>query len=302
MPFKRHPTFNPALNKNSKLWRYMSLPKFISLIQNSNLFMYNLELMSKDDKFEGVLPAGNFIHRQWQAIDDVPENVLTKLKKNIIYHETGDLRTCLEHYKEEQELRIRQTYAHRRSYFINCWHMSEYESLAMWDIYSRKDEGIAIVSSESNFIEAFADLGKDIYGGSVQYVNYDNFSIDVNNVFNSILYKRASYAYEQEYRLVLHDIEVTHKFTPINIIEFDANGNSNIIHSRASEGRTEKEIEEIDPKPSMNINCDLTKLINEIYVSPSAPNWFLDIVINLVDTYNIDIPVKQSELNQDPLR
>lgn len=304
MTFKTHPVFTPAPTKESKLWRYMSLPKFISLIQQSYLFMYNLELMAKDDIFEGILPYGNFMHREWNSINDVPTSVLDKLKMNVIYHETGDLQTCFEHHKEDQDLRIRQAYAHRRSYFINCWHLNEYESLAMWDMYSRKDEGIAIVSSESNFIDAFSGVHNDIYGGVVEYADYDcpSFIIDVNNGFNSILHKRASYDYEREYRLVFWDTEVTHKYIPTQTVEFGSNGEGSLSFGRMSMGRSEEEIENIEPKVSFNAKCDLNKLINEIYVSPSAPSWFFDIVNNIVKTYEVNVPVRQSILSKDPLR
>lgn len=304
MAFKRHPAFTPAPNEKSKLWRYMSLPKFLSLIQQNYLFMYNLELMARDDTFEGLLPSANFMHRKWNSVNDVPLSVLSKLKMNTIYHETGNLQACLENHKEVQELRIKQAFAHRRSYFINCWHLNEVESLAMWDIYSRKDEGIAIVSSESNFIDAFSDLNNDIFGGVVKYANYDShdFTIDIDNGFNSILYKRVSYDYEREYRLVFWDIDVTHEYMPMQIVEFGSNCNENVFHGRVSMGRSEEGIEKVEPKLSFNAKCDLNKLINEIYVSPSAPSWFFNIVKEIVKKYEVTVPIKQSELSKDPLR
>lgn len=35
----------------------------------------------------------------------------------------------------------------RLSVFISCWHINEYESYAMWDLYSRDEKGIAIQSN-----------------------------------------------------------------------------------------------------------------------------------------------------------
>jgi len=304
MAFKRHSSFTPAPNEDSKLWRYMSLPKFLSLIQQNSLFMGNLERMAHDDKFEGILPSANFVHRKWMSVNDVPLPILNKLKMNVIYYETGNLQACLENYKELQELRIKQAFAHRRSYFVNCWHLNEYESLAMWDIYSKKDEGIAIVSSESNFIDAFSSIHNNIFGGIIDYADYESpdFTIDVDNGFNSIMCKRASYDYEREYRLVFWDKEVTHKYIPMQTVEFDSNGKRNISHGRASIGRCEEDIENTEPKLSFNVKCDLSRLINEIYVSPSAPSWFFDIVDNLVKKYEVNVSVKQSILSKDTLR
>ena len=57
---------------------------------------------------------------------------------------------------------------------------------------------IAIISSESNFIDAFSSIHNDIFGGIIDYADYDSpdFTIDVDNGFNSIMCKRASYDYE----------------------------------------------------------------------------------------------------------
>jgi hypothetical protein len=65
MTFKRHPTFTPTPNEDSKLWRYMNLPKFLSLLQTKSLFLCNLELMARSDLFEGTLPSSRFKHRKW---------------------------------------------------------------------------------------------------------------------------------------------------------------------------------------------------------------------------------------------
>ena len=88
----------------------------------------------------------------------------------------------------------------------------------------------------------------------------------------------------------------------MHTVEFDSNGNRNISHGRASIGRCEEDIENTEPKLSFNVKCDLSRLINEIYVSPSAPSWFFDIVDNLVKKYEVNVSVKQSILSKDTLR
>ena len=72
------------------------------------------------------------------------------------------LQAGLENYKSIQELRIRQAFAHRKSYYVNCWHLNGYESAAMWQLYSRNDEGIALVARQSALDEAFKSTKKQI--------------------------------------------------------------------------------------------------------------------------------------------
>jgi hypothetical protein len=48
------------------------------------------------------------------------------------------------------------------------------------------------------------------------------------------------------------------------------------------------------------IGCDLTNLIEEIFVSPSAPSWFVHLVNDVNKKYEIDICVSTSELIEEP--
>lgn len=32
----------------------------------------------------------------------------------------------------------------KKRVFVNCWHLNEYESAAMWDLYLKNEEGVAI--------------------------------------------------------------------------------------------------------------------------------------------------------------
>ncbi len=54
---------------------------------------------------------------------------------------------------------------------VSCWHMSEHESAAMWNLYSKSEEAICIQSTYSELRNTF---GVDVEIGTVQYVDYDN--------------------------------------------------------------------------------------------------------------------------------
>jgi hypothetical protein len=45
----------------------------------------------------------------------------------------------------------------------------------------------------------------------------------------------------------------------------------------------------------------LETLIERIYLAPDAPRWFAAIVRSVVTKYELDFPVDQSHLGEDPL-
>lgn len=306
MPFKRHPIFVPAPSEEAKLWRYMNLPKFLSLLQTRSLFLCNLELMARSDPFEGTLPSSRFKHRSWQTIADLPES-LKERPSGFLRRGEIDLEIGFKRLKELAELRIRQAYAHRRSYFINCWHLNEHESSAMWDVYSRRNEGIAIVSSESKLIASLEMVPQDVMGGVVSYGNYEDeeFVIDESNVFAPIVHKRNSFSYEREYRLAYRDTSVTHKqlHAQNGVFIWDDKILPDISGSGITTvGRSKDEIEKIEPTPGFLLTCDLDKLIGEIYVSPLAEDWFYSIIKDVAMKYGIEVPITRSSIAAEPLR
>ena len=305
MAFINHPTFKPAPSVDSKLWRYMGLPKFLSLLQTNSLFLCNLELLAKADPFEGIFPTSKFKHRQWTSINDVPDEIKVKLQQSVSIKK--GLHYALENYKKNVELRIRQAYSYRKSYFINCWHMNENESSAMWDVYSKRNEGIAITSSEARFKKAFSEANLDIMGGVINYVDYANehVEIDENNGLSVLLYKRNSFSYENEYRLVHWDTSVTHKqiYPKNGYFNMDGHLFPNLNNSKSvTVGRSDDEIEQINITAGLKLTCDLNKLIESIYVSPLAEEWFLDIIRNVSEKYNLNAKVIKSDLMAEPLR
>jgi len=306
MPFKRHRIFQPAPSEESKLWRYMGLPTYLSLLQSRSLFFCNLQMMARSDPFEGMLPASRFVHRKWESIDDIPERIRER-PQGLPGEGESDPAIGLNKLKDIAELRIRQAYTHRRSYFVNCWHLSEFESSAMWDIYSRRNEAIAILSSESRFRAAFADAHQDIMGGRITYGEYadEDFEIDESNALTPVLHKRNSYSYEQEYRLVYWDTSVVTKQIRAQNGFFRWDGN--IIPDTTASGvmnvaRSAEEIEDQPVTSGCSVSCDINALIGAIRVSPLAENWLLSVVEDASLKYGVDAPVVKSDLLSEPLR
>ena len=51
----------------------------------------------------------------------------------------------------------------------------------------------------------------------------------------------------------------------------------------------------------INVKVNLDKLIEKIYLSPQAPNWFKDLVKSITEKYHIDKPIESSSLDERPL-
>jgi len=263
-------------------------------------------MMARSDPFEGILPASRFIHRKWSSLNDAPDRIKERVSGFMKPNESDKL-IGFQRLKDLAELRIRQAYAHRRSYFINCWHLSEFESSAMWDIYSQKNEGIAIISSESQFKKSFSEIPQDIMGGLIEYGDYNDeeFEMEDGNGFTPVLHKRNSFSYENEYRLAYWDTSVTHKtlIAKNGFFNWDGKILPDVTGSgRTTVGRSENEIETLDIKPGFSLDCDINELIQEIYVSPLADDWFFEMITDVSKKYGIDAPVRRSELLSSPMK
>lgn len=239
----------------SYLWRYMDLAKFISLISKKKLFFPSAE--SFEDIFEG---AKGTVERkpQWDdfyldffrhAIQTVPGAKPEELTDDYIQTNSKRLLSELETSGE----------IGRKRTFISCWHCNQYESEAMWKLYSTNvKNAIAIQTTYQQLYEA---LGKNpgIKIGKVKYIDYSKRFSSINGAY---WYKRKSFEYEQEVRAIIQGKDT-------------------------SGGGIEKEI-------------DLEKLISAIYISPYAPKWFGDVVIDIVEKYELHKPVYQSGMTKHP--
>jgi len=158
--------------------------------------------------------------------------------------------------------------ANRKLTLVNCWYLSEHESDAMWQLYSTN--GIAIQTTVDNFLTAISDSQDRILLGKVKYIDYDSEGFLYLNALSNFLYKRISFEHEKEIRAVIW-----------NTGEIK-DGEDEIITQIVNHGKY--------------INIDLNKLIENIYVSPTAPIWFHSLMKLIIKRYNIDKPIIHSKL------
>lgn len=246
------PVFPNVSDSSVPIWRYMDTAKFLSLIDRQALFFARLDNLG--DPFEGSLTKRREFIRQ-------------ESKRQVLHRDTSQLVESI----------IVNT-------IVNCWHMNERESFAMWRLYAPNNQGVAIRSTVDQLISCFQSYDGDTYHqeghwmprlfvkvGIVKYIDFDSYDGQGEEIY---LLKRLSFEHERELRAVVED----HSFM----------GDPHSNYPRF-------------PRSGDYVPCDVKKLINEIYVPPGAPHWFRSIIASVVNKYGYDFPIKQSELDREPV-
>ncbi len=215
------------------VWKYLDLSKFLDLLLSQKLFM------SRSDKFEDQY-EGTFSEPTYEEI-----------KKLAI-----DNPDFLNYYK-----------THREKVAISSWHINEYESFAMWQIFTQNSEGLAIQSTISRLQKSLnPENNFKQYIGEVNYIDYKKEYIPFNDLFFPFLFKRKSFQYEREVRIIT---DVTDSKTKLN--------------------------------DGLKINVNINELIEKIYIHPKSENWYKNLVIQLVKELGFDFTIEKSDLESDIL-
>ncbi|MCO6148493.1 hypothetical protein [Flavobacterium sp. NRK1] len=215
------------------VWKYMDLSKFLDMLLCRQLFM------SRSDKFEDQY-EGTFSEPTYEELKKLSE----------------DNPEFLNHHKY-----------HRKNVVINSWHINEYESFAMWQIFTKNNEGLAIQSTLGRMQEALGPENRyEQHIGAVKYIDYKREYVPLENIFFPFLFKRKSFQYEREVRII-------------------ADLSSHNMH--INEG--------------VKANVDIHKLIDKIYIHPKSENWYKNLVIQLMQQLGFDFEIEKSDLESDIL-
>ena len=220
-------------NPDTIVWKYLDLSKFLDLLLSKKMFM------SRSDKFEDQY-EGTFSEPTFEEIKKIAAN-------NPEF---------LDYYK-----------SHREKVAISSWHTNEYESFAMWQIFTKNQEGLAIQSTIGRLKEALQpEKETKQYIGEVNYIDYKKEYIPFDDNFFPFLFKRKSFQYEREVRIIT---DVTEQNISIN--------------------------------DGLKINVDINVLIEKIYIHPKSENWYKKLVIELVTQLGFDFEIEKSDLESDIL-
>lgn len=225
----------------------MDFTKFVSMLDKAALFFSRADKL--DDPFEGSYSKANVKLRPEVYKDKILPEALEDLSA---FH---------------REL-IRLT-------AINCWHLSEHESAAMWKLYLKSNEGIAITSTFNQLKDCLKDENHNIHIGRVKYIDYEEDWLPEGNSLYPFVHKRKSFEHEQELRAVIQEFS------------YKKSGEINWSKSPFDDG--------------IYIQVDLHVLIDKIYLAPTSPKWLLELVKSVTRKYGLDKEIVQSSLDDVPV-
>ena len=242
----------PIMDDESIIWRFMDFTKFVSLLETNSLFFCRLDKLG--DPFEGSIPT--------KTLQDFEKE----------YYRDKILQGKMGYEKMKEQLQFSSTFREvsRKWFYVNCWHMNNYESAAMWGLYTRLDQAVAIRSTAKRFHDSLPHefRGNKIFIEPVQYVDFENEMIPFDAfIKRRLLYKRKSFEHEQEIRAFF---------------------NINFKYDKPSEA-------------GFFVKTKLGVLIDSIYVGPGSPDWFLDLVQNVSKRYDFNSIPKRTSLDNKAL-
>ena len=145
-----------------------------------------------------LLETGNIWLSRADLLDDPREARLTEPERNQIR----------EHQGENAERFIRSLEHERHATFLNCWHESKYESVAMWDLYGKEPASVAVKSSIGRLKQSLANEERPMYITRIKYFDWKTGTSWPNNVLGMAVRKAEGFKHESEVRLVTwaHDV------------------------------------------------------------------------------------------------
>ncbi len=179
-----------------KIWRFMDFTKFVSMLHTKSLFFARSDMFK--DQFEGSYPKSFFDHEEDKRKDFEKTDYFTfdpfdsdrkKYNQSIPYSETR---------KKLREYVV-----------INCWHCSDHESAAMWELYLSTNEGVTIQSHVMELTNCFDEAMKSSLENNylstivpVEYIDFQKDNPEINGI-SAFALKRKSFEHEKEVRAII---------------------------------------------------------------------------------------------------
>lgn len=223
------------------LWRYLDAAKFLDYLHNQTLFFCRGDQF--EDKFEG-----SFTQSLRHAIEQS--------------YQVNNIPFTYDEFRERMRQRV----------FVNCWHRSRDDSMAMWNLYGRSSCSVAITTTVGKLRRALEEQHHPYYFfvERVEYVkHWRDPKLNIDPYSRVFAYKVKAYDYEKEVRVLLDR----------SIDEFDA---------------------EI-PETGIPAKANHKTLLRSIVLPPEVQPWFESLVRQLTARYQIAAPVHRSKLASDPL-
>jgi hypothetical protein len=251
----------------ASIWRYLDLPRFLSLVSTRRLFLPSVTTLQRIDPFEGTLSEAEineqkeFFKRFLQWTNEEENGSDDDLRRGLL-----DYNASFKSMQENLEFIAAWT-------FISCWHAKSNECDLMWKSYG----AMIAIKSTVEALEAELSSGLKLFCNArppnepelnVGFVRYMNFAKEriPSYSFGSYFCKRENFASENEIRAVISAVPYVadpsgrHMFAGIEPSKFELDRNKQSL-------------------PGLSISVNLENLIQEVVVSPAAPQWFYETLL-----------------------
>jgi len=253
MPYEEDPVFSKDLNDDNKIWRYIDFAKFVDLLERKEQYFVRASKLIELDPYEG----------HFDELKLLSDNDEIKIKHPELYQKMKN------HSKKE----------HPKFLCVNCWHINEIDSDAMWKLYATTERGIAIQTTIRNLKKSLVCNQKRIDISKVRYIDHSKEKIIYTNLLDRFSMKGVSFEHERELRMFVLDI-VPEQY---EIISHDNQQYRDEIKSLEKETYKSK-----GDKNGVYVNIDLNQLIEKVYVSPLVQDWFVELVKSMMRKYGLN--------------
>lgn len=252
---EKHPAIDADVDADTPIWRYFDPPKFVAFLEHRALWFFRADLLG--DPLEGSVTRAREAERQ-RMLANPPEGRTREELERIFAHNAA-------------------IYARNiRCAFINCWHMGDHESMAMWQGYGGGPYGVAIRSTFGALSEvlpaSFGDVPMGtIFVARVRYIDYLSETAQITeeyNVFSPFVWKSIAYQHESEVRALFVDMSG---------------------HYRQ------------ESPPGHFVEVDVQSLVRRVTVSPLSPPWFDGVVDAVCSKFGFTFDIRRSIVFSDPV-
>ena len=228
----------------------MDFAKFVSLLDTGALHFSRVDQFT--DPFEGSLSKTEFEYWRDIAAKGEADATLPPAWKGKYF-----------------DILLDNARRARRSMYVNCWHLDDDESEAMWGLYAPSGFGIAVQSTYARLVNVLpTKLHNGCFVGLVRYTDHDRDSMPSGNVFYPVLHKRRAFEHEKEVRALIW---------------------------LGDKGR-DADPDQTNNPLSLRVPVSLTDLAESVCLSPLVPAWFVGAVKGVIKRYGASFPVHQSDL------
>lgn len=258
------------LDRNTKIQRYMDFSKFLHILESKQIFMCRIDKF--EDKLEGGLTTINDLFYSGIAAAlsnlvndslpstlgrgyDSPESIAAAQKRQQEYEEKSrnkSFMTIFGDIKLSEGLTYKDVIKAQKKWLdVSCWHSAtdNAESIAMWKIYGNDINSVCITTTIGELLDAIEeDKNMNLVVQRVEYIDHraDHYNFKVDSKIAPFVHKHKAYKFENEIRFIAY------------------NQSNHPLTDRADTGSL--------------IRLKSNDFINNVKVSPEAPEWFFDLV------------------------